>query len=136
MLLGPPGMPVAISFTVETDGRLPSGQALGEAIEAVDAATDGAASYFMVNCAHPTHFAHVLDPSEPWIGRIRGVRANASTKSHAELDESDELDAGDPSDLADRYRTLQERLPNLCVVGGCCGTDDTHVRLIADSIVA
>jgi S-methylmethionine-dependent homocysteine/selenocysteine methylase len=130
------GLPVVISFTVETDGRLPSGQPLGEAIEAVEEATDGAAAYFMVNCAHPTHFEHVLDPEQPWAARIRGVRANASTKSHAELDESDELDAGDPRDLADRYRTLRERLPNLAVVGGCCGTDDTHVREICDSILS
>jgi homocysteine S-methyltransferase len=77
----------------------------------------------------------VLDPEQPWTARIRGVRANASTKSHAELDESDELDAGDPHDLADRYRALRERLPNLTVVGGCCGTDETHVREICDSIL-
>jgi homocysteine S-methyltransferase len=130
------GLPVVISFTVETDGRLPSGRPLGEAIAAVDEATDGAAAYFMVNCAHPTHFEHVLDPEQPWAARIRGVRANASTKSHAELDESEELDAGDPDDLAERYRVLRERLPNLAVVGGCCGTDDSHVRLICDAVLA
>jgi S-methylmethionine-dependent homocysteine/selenocysteine methylase len=130
------GLPVVISFTVETDGRLPSGRPLGEAIAAVDEATGGAAAYFMVNCAHPTHFEHVLDPEQPWTARIRGVRANASTKSHAELDESDELDAGDPHDLADRYRALRERLPNLTVVGGCCGTNETHVRQICDAVLA
>jgi homocysteine S-methyltransferase len=130
------GLPVVISFTVETDGRLPSGQRLGEAIGAVDEATDGAAAYFMVNCAHPTHFEHVLDPEEPWAARIRGVRANASAKSHAELDASDELDAGDARDLGERYRTLRARLPNLTVVGGCCGTDETHVREICDAVLA
>ncbi len=129
------GVPVVISFTVETDGRLPSGQPLGEAIDEVDRATDAEAAYFMVNCAHPTHFEHVLDPRQPWAARIRGVRANASTKSHAELDESDELDAGDANDLADRYRSLRARLANLTVVGGCCGTDDTHVREICDAIL-
>jgi homocysteine S-methyltransferase len=130
------GLPVVISFTVETDGRLPGGQPLGEAIGAVDEATDGAAAYFMVNCAHPTHFEHVLDPEEHWAARIRGVRANASTKSHAELDASDELDAGDAQDLGDRYRKLRARLPNLTVVGGCCGTDETHVREICDAVLA
>jgi homocysteine S-methyltransferase len=130
------GMPVVISFTVETDGRLPSGQPLGEAIDAVDAATEEATAYFMVNCAHPTHFEHVLDPEQSWTSRIRGVRANASTKSHAELDESDELDAGDPHDLAERYRMLRAHLLNLTVVGGCCGTDDTHVRQICDAVRA
>ncbi len=98
------GMPVAISFTVETDGRLPSGQALGEAIEHVDAETDGGPAYYMINCAHPTHFDDVVDGT--WTERIRGLRANASTKSHAELDEAIELDAGDPADLAGRYAAL------------------------------
>jgi S-methylmethionine-dependent homocysteine/selenocysteine methylase len=130
------GLPVVISFTVETDGRLPSGQPLGEAISAVDGATDEAAAYFMVNCAHPTHFEHVLDPDRPWAARIRGVRANASTKSHAELDASEDLDAGDAVDLGVRYRTLRARLPNLTVVGGCCGTDESHVREICDAVLA
>jgi S-methylmethionine-dependent homocysteine/selenocysteine methylase len=124
------GMPVAISFTVETDGRLPSGESLGEAVEAVDEQTGGAAAYFMINCAHPTHFEHVLEDAGPWLGRIHGVRANASTKSHAELDEAEQLDEGDPADLAARYRELRERMPNLNVVGGCCGTDHRHIDQI------
>ncbi len=128
------GVPVVISFTVETDGRLPSGQALGEAIEQVDAETGSAAAYFMVNCAHPTHFAHVLDPNAPWVERIVGLRANASTKSHAELDESEELDSGDPQELGERYRELQELLPALRVVGGCCGTDERHVAAVARAV--
>jgi len=124
------GIPAAVSFTVETDGRLPSGQPLQDAIEQVDAETDGAAAYFMINCAHPTHFAEVLEPGAPSLGRIRGLRANASTMSHAELDEAEELDAGDPVDLARRYGELRQRLPNLNVVGGCCGTDHRHIREI------
>jgi S-methylmethionine-dependent homocysteine/selenocysteine methylase len=126
--------PVVISFTVETDGRLPSGQALGEAIEQVDDETGGAAAYFMVNCAHPTHFAHVLDPGAPWLERLVGLRANASTRSHAELDASDELDAGDPDDLGERYRSLAGVLPRLAVVGGCCGTDERHVAAVARAV--
>ena len=122
------GIPAVVSFTVETDGRLPSGQPLQEAIEQVDAETDGAAAYFMVNCAHPTHFAHVLEPGSAALQRIRGLRANASTMSHAELDEADELDEGDPVDLARRYAELRHRLPRLNVVGGCCGTDHRHIR--------
>ena len=123
-------VPAAVSFTVETDGRLPSGQPLQEAIEQVDAETDGAAAYFMVNCAHPTHFADVLDAGAPALERIRGLRANASTMSHAELDQAEELDDGDPVDLARRYAELRQRLPNLTVVGGCCGTDHRHIREI------
>ena len=126
-------LPVVISFTVETDGRLPSGTALADAIDRVDAETDGAAAYFMVNCAHPTHFAHVLEDGSPWTDRIRGVRANASRKSHAELDESEELDEGDPAELADQYTAPRPRLRNVNVVGGCCGTDHRHIAAICDA---
>jgi S-methylmethionine-dependent homocysteine/selenocysteine methylase len=123
-----------ISFTVETDGRLPSGQPLGDAIEEVDAATDRSVAYYMVNCAHPTHFAHVLEGG--WTDRVRGIRANASKLSHAELDAAEELDAGDPAELASGYAALRERLPNLNVVGGCCGTDHRHVGAIAAALAA
>jgi S-methylmethionine-dependent homocysteine/selenocysteine methylase len=129
------GLPVAVSFTVETDGRLPSGQGLGDAIGEVDAATGRAPAYYMVNCAHPTHFAPVLEPGAPWSGRIRAIRANASTMSHAELDNATELDRGDPADLAARYRELRALLGELAVVGGCCGTDHEHVAAIAGALV-
>jgi S-methylmethionine-dependent homocysteine/selenocysteine methylase len=127
-------MPVVISFTVETDGRLPSGQALGAAIEEVDAATAGYPVYYMVNCAHPTHFAPVLTEAAPWAARIRGIRANASTLSHAELDEAETLDRGDPAELAARYAELRTLLPALTVVGGCCGTDHRHVDAISSAL--
>jgi S-methylmethionine-dependent homocysteine/selenocysteine methylase len=123
-------VPVVLSFTVETDGSLPSGMSLAEAIEQTDAATNGYATHFMVNCAHPSHFAHVLDGTAPWAARIGGVRANASQLSHAELDEMVELDSGDPDDLAARYVELRASLPNLHVLGGCCGTDHRHVAAI------
>ena len=126
-------LPIAISFTVETDGRLPDGQALHDAIDEVDAATDEAASYFMINCAHPTHFANTLPAQGIFRERIRGLRANASSKSHAELDESETLDAGDPASLAAHYQTLRHSLPNLNVIGGCCGTDHRHVAAICDA---
>ncbi len=124
------GMPVAISFTVETDGRLPSGEGLGEAIAEVDRQTGGGPAYYMLNCAHPTHFDHVLAGDEPWTSRILGLRANASMRSHAELDEAEELDEGDPADLGARYAALAVKLPRLTVLGGCCGTDDRHVAEI------
>jgi S-methylmethionine-dependent homocysteine/selenocysteine methylase len=126
-------VPVVVSFTVETDGRLPDGSALRAAIEAVDAATGGAAAAFMVNCAHPTHFEHVLGDAGAWRERITGLRANASRMSHAELDAAGELDAGDPDDLAARYVELRHRLPQLTVLGGCCGTDQRHVEAIASA---
>jgi S-methylmethionine-dependent homocysteine/selenocysteine methylase len=121
-------MPVVISFTVETDGRLPSGQPLREAIEEVDGATAGYAAYFMINCAHPSHFEGVLEPGTEWTDRILGLRANASRLSHAELDEAEELDTGNPEELALEYVALRERMPRLAVLGGCCGTDHRHVE--------
>ena len=130
------GLPVVISFTLETDGRLPSGQALGGAIAQVDDATDGAPAYYMINCAHPTHFESAVSGGEPWVQRVGGLRTNASTKSHAELDEAEELDEGDPADLAERHVSLQALLPNVNVLGGCCGTDHRHVDAICDAWLA
>ena len=131
------GRSSAISFTVETDGKLPSGEALNEAIQAVDA--DAAASghevpaYYMINCAHPTHFESVVSEAGAWRERIQGLRANASTLSHAELDVMTQLDSGNPHDLADRYRRLRGTMSRLNVLGGCCGTDHRHVAAIRDA---
>ena len=124
------GIPAAISFTVETTGLLPTGQSLAGAIAQVDEATAGAAAYFMVNCAHPTHFESALGEGGAWRTRLQGLRANASARSHAELDEATELDEGDPHDLAARHRALREMLPAVTVLGGCCGTDARHVAAI------
>lgn len=129
------GMPVAISFTVETDGKLPTGQSLREAIEVVDAATSAAPSYYMINCAHPTHFDRVLSGGGEFVGRIRGLRANASRMSHAELNESPTLDAGDPAELGSQYARLKASVEDLNVLGGCCGTDHRHVEAIARACV-
>jgi S-methylmethionine-dependent homocysteine/selenocysteine methylase len=127
------GMPVAISFTVETDGRLPSQEPLAEAVRVVDDATDGGPAYYMINCAHPSHFASALDPAQSWVRRIRGIRANASRKSHAELDEATELDVGDRGELAVEYQRLLAACKHVNALGGCCGTDDGHIASIADA---
>jgi S-methylmethionine-dependent homocysteine/selenocysteine methylase len=128
-------MPVVISFTVETDGCLPSGEMLGEAVEAVDEATGAAPVYYMINCAHPSHFEKVLVEGGPWLERIKGLRANASAKSHAELDEAEELDDGDPLEFGKQYRRLREKLPQLNVLGGCCGTDHRHILEICKACI-
>jgi S-methylmethionine-dependent homocysteine/selenocysteine methylase len=130
------GLPAVISFTVETDGRLPNGQALGGAIQQVDDATGGAPAYYMVNCAHPTHFEDAVGGGEPWVRRIGGLRTNASAKSHAELDEAEELDEGDPDDLAERHAALKATLTGVNVLGGCCGTDHRHVDAICGAWLA
>lgn len=130
------GLPVAISFTVETDGCLPTGETLGEAIVAVDAATDGAPAYYMVNCAHPEHFAGVLTPGAAWVDRIGGLRANASRRSHQELNDSPDLDDGDPAELGEEHAALVRRFPRIRVIGGCCGTDDRHVDAMSRACLA
>ena len=127
------GVPVALSFTVETDGRLPSGQGLKAAIEEADAATGKTPTYYMINCAHPDHFRDAIASGEPWLDRILGIRANASRKSHAELDASTELDIGDPAELGRQYRDLRSQLPKLRVFGGCCGTDHRHIMAICEA---
>jgi S-methylmethionine-dependent homocysteine/selenocysteine methylase len=124
-------IPAVVSFTVETNGRLPSGMSLTDAITTVDEATDAAAAYFMINCAHPDHFTGVLEGQEPALGRVRGVRANASRLSHAELDESTELDDGNPDELGAEIAAVHAGRPHINVLGGCCGTDARHIAAIA-----
>jgi len=128
-------LPVVISFTVETDGKLPSGQTIKNAIEQVDAATNSGPVYYMINCAHPTHFENSLPIGEKWVERLRGIRANASCLSHAELDEAEELDDGNPVELGFQYRQLKNRLPRLNVLGGCCGTDHRHIEAICQACI-
>jgi S-methylmethionine-dependent homocysteine/selenocysteine methylase len=122
------GISVAISFTVETDGRLAGGASLAQAVDEVDGA--GGPEYFLVNCSHPTHIARALADRGPWRRRIRGLRPNASIKSHAELDQADELDEGDPAALAAALGLLMDALPAVSIIGGCCGTDARHVAAL------
>ncbi len=128
---GNQGLPVVISFTLETDGHLPTGESLQEAIKVVDSSTDNAAAYYMINCAHPAHFGVAVATSEPWVKRLRGVRANASQLSHAELNEAPTLDEGNPRELAAQYAELLRLHPHINVLGGCCGTDHRHIEEIA-----
>jgi S-methylmethionine-dependent homocysteine/selenocysteine methylase len=122
------GIPAVLSFTVETDGRLPDGTSLGDAVTTVDGGASPA--YFMVNCAHPQHVLPALENAGPWVERIRGLRSNASTLTHAELDEAETLDEGDLDVLVPSHRALEQHLPTLEIVGGCCGTDARHVAAL------
>lgn len=124
------GLPVVIAFTVETDGRLPTGMTLEQAITEVDAQTDSYAAHFMINCAHPDHFNAVLEDA-PWMARVGGIVANASRCSHAELDEAEELDDGNPVEFGAQLAAIRERFPQIRVLGGCCGTDLRHMTEIA-----
>lgn len=123
-------IPVVISFTVETDGNLPTGEPLEEVIRRTDEASGNGPAYYMINCAHPTHFENVLKSGGSWRSRIGGLRANASRLSHAELDEAEELDDGNPAEFAEQHVDLARYLPNLAVIGGCCGTDHRHIGAV------
>ncbi|MHB1930386.1 MAG: homocysteine S-methyltransferase family protein, partial [Acidimicrobiales bacterium] len=124
-------LPVAISFSVEVDGLLGSGASLAEAITEVDRCAPP--DYYLLNCAHPIHIERALGEAAPWWDRIRGLRPNASSRSHAELDEADELDEGDPGQLARELAELRSKLPSVTIVGGCCGTDARHVAAFWDA---
>ena len=126
-------IPIVIAFTVETDGSLPTGLSLGDAIEAVDQSTDGYASYFMINCAHPDHFGQILSKA-PWMNRLKGIVANASRCSHEELDESEVLDDGHPEELGQQLANIHRMYPSINILGGCCGTDMRHLACIAKSL--
>lgn len=124
------GLPAVIAFTLETDGRLPTGACLEDAISEVDAQTDGYTAYFMINCAHPDHFSHVLCASGP-TQRVRGIVANASRCSHAELEAATKLDDGSPQELGRQLAQMRRSFGQICVLGGCCGTDMRHMACIA-----
>jgi S-methylmethionine-dependent homocysteine/selenocysteine methylase len=133
-------MPVVISFTLETDGKLPTGQSLKDAITQTDRETGNAVAYYMINCAHPAHFEAELQRGgksrdNAWLKRLRGLRANSSKRSHAELDAAPDLDIGNPVELGGDYRKLRTFLPHLTVLGGCCGTDHRHVEQICAACV-
>ena len=130
------GIPVVISFTVETDGRLPTGETLEHAITATDRETGNGPIYYMINCAHPTHFEHLIETGGDWVGRIRGLRGNASRCSHAELDNSKTLDQGDPQEFGEQCFRLNRLSPALTVLGGCCGTDRRHIETICRQLQA
>jgi S-methylmethionine-dependent homocysteine/selenocysteine methylase len=121
------GIPSVIGFTLETDGHLPTGQSLADAITEVDGVTDRAPAYYLINCAHTTHFMEKLDGDGDWTGRVGAIRANASRCSHAELDEAEELDSGDPKELAEHYQAITTQFNQINVLGGCCGTDHRHI---------
>ncbi|MBL4806136.1 MAG: homocysteine S-methyltransferase family protein [Rhodobacteraceae bacterium] len=123
-------LPIVIAFTIETDGHLPTGMSVAEAIQTVDHATNNYTSYFMINCAHPDHVQTALTDA-PWMQRLKGIVANASRCSHAELDNADTLDAGDPAELGQQLAEINRKFPQITILGGCCGTDMRHMREIA-----
>lgn len=122
------GLDVGISFTVETDGRLPDGTRLADAVDSLW--QRGAPDGLLLNCAHPSHIAEALRDDDSWTGRVTGLRVNASRQTHAQLDEAAELDEGDITDLVAEHEQLAARLPLLDIVGGCCGTDVRHVAAL------
>ena len=129
------GIPSVIAFTIEKDRRLRSGETLKQAIETVDAGTENAPAYYMINCSHPVDFGPAL-ATEPWANRIRGLRANASSLDHGTLCQLGHLEEGNPDELASQYVDLRAAHPKMNVFGGCCGTDYVHVEKIGRALLA
>ena len=127
------GIPSVISFTVEKDGSVGGRHSLRRAIEMVDAETDAAPAYYMLNCAHPLDFWDALEEG-PWMQRLMGVRANSSSLEHGQLCQLGRLDEGNWEDLAQRHADLNARYPHMNVFGGCCGTDSVHVAGIFSAL--
>jgi len=127
------GLPSVISFTLEEAGLVGGRMSLEAAINAVDDATDGAPAHYMVNCTHPADFSPSLSAA-PWMARLSGLRANASTRDHGQLCQLGHLDEGDADDLARRHGAIAKAFPHINVYGGCCGTDHAHVEKICQEV--
>lgn len=128
-------VPLAISFTLDDNSKLKSGPSLAEAIESVDAATGGSAVFFSINCSHPFEFEPGLESGD-WIGRVRGLRPNASRMEKVALCKLGHLEEGDPVELGQLMGDLARRYPHMDIWGGCCGTGDVHLDEIAANVLA
>jgi S-methylmethionine-dependent homocysteine/selenocysteine methylase len=129
-------IPVAVSFSLESDGKLLSGLSLENAIQTVDEATDGYTTYFGINCVHPTRILQPLENMDLEVRqRIGLIRGNASLKTHEELDNSDTLDRGHIPTFVSALKKVLVLLPGIKVVGGCCGTDEEHLTAIAQQLL-
>ena len=127
-------MPCSISFAVGTDGCLPTGQSLREAIHEVDDATGQMPAYYSISCVHPDHLMDVLSGGAGWLDRIGGIRASAFGLKRAVPDQSGAFDGDNPMELDHHYFQLRTRLRNLGVFGGCCGTDHRHIEEICKAL--
>ncbi|HEY8592653.1 MAG TPA: homocysteine S-methyltransferase family protein [Sphingomicrobium sp.] len=124
-------LPIVVSFMTDSPDE-PGGQrSFRQTIEDVDRATDSYALFYGINCAHPREFEPLLRDQGEWLNRIGLLRPNASAKDKVELCQIGHLERGDARELAQLMGVLAARLPNVRVLGGCCGTWDEHLDLIA-----
>lgn len=128
------GLPLSVSFMVDRTGRLTTGSTLKDAVEAVDEQAGASRpDFYGINCSHPSELEAALVPG-PWLERLRMLRPNASPADKQELCEIGHLESGDPAELGDQLAALGERLPQVDVWGGCCGTWDDHLRALAQRL--
>ena len=128
------GLPIIFSFMPDAAGGSEAQPTLRDMIEQVDAATDCYALFYGINCSHPREFEPLLGSGGDWLGRIGMLRPNASSKEKVELCQIGRLERGDPIDLAAHMGRLAQRMPNVIAWGGCCGTWDEHLELIAQAV--
>ena len=128
------GLPVSVSFTLDSTHRLRSGPSLREAIEAADAALGAdRPDFYGVNCSHPYEFLPALEPGD-WVLRLRALRPNAAMMDKISLCSLGHLEEGDWHELGHLMGDLARRYPHLDVWGGCCGTWDKHLNEIARNV--
>jgi S-methylmethionine-dependent homocysteine/selenocysteine methylase len=128
------GLPVGVSLSLTTEGRLRSGPSLREAIEAIEEATDGAAAWFGTNCAHPVEFEPAFADAGSWFDRLRYIRPNAAKMDKIALCSLGHLEDGDPVELGGEMGEIARRFPRADILGGCCGTDERHLSEIAQNV--
>ena len=127
-------MPIGVSLTLTAEGRLRSGPTLREAVETIDAGTDGAATWFGTNCEHPLEWADALADAGPWLERMRYFRPNAARMEKLALCTLGHLEDGDPEELGSQMGALAAALPRADILGGCCGTDERHLGAVARNV--
>ncbi len=124
------GVPLALSFSLTSSSRLASGQTLAEAVQSVDAASDGYPAFYALNCSHPLEFEPALTPGA-WQDRLRCIRPNAARIDKIALCKLGHLEEGDPHELGRQMADVARRFPQMDIWGGCCGTCESHLEEIA-----
>jgi len=128
------GVPLTVSLTVNSNGRLKSGPTVAEAVKSIDAeAGKSAPAFYMLNCSHPVEFEPALTEGA-WLERLRGFRPNASKMEKIALCKLGHLEEGNPVELGRLMGDLARRIPHMDIWGGCCGTGETHLREIAKNV--
>jgi homocysteine S-methyltransferase len=133
--MGATALPYVVSFVLDESGDVLDGTPICDAIERIDSGVRPAPLYYSISCVYPTVAQRALERaaerSLALAERIVELKANGSPLHTNELVQLDHPEATDPERLAGLLWSLHESHPALRVIGGCCGTDDRHIRALA-----